>query len=136
LDLTCRALQVPVAKVCKDRGAACQHKQQAGQYNSGKPHHCDLMFGVRSTQSKVYSLSLTAKPVRLLDMESDLNHHAARALLEWQVELGATDAIGDVPIDRYALPDTAPKAKRPAAVVARPSTAAGRLALGAVSGSA
>ncbi|GGH35072.1 DNA polymerase [Cribrihabitans marinus] len=39
-------------------------------------------------------------------MESALDHEAARALLEWQVELGATEAIGDLPVDRYALPDT------------------------------
>jgi len=45
-------------------------------------------------------------------MESALDHHTARALLDWQIELGATDAIGDAPVDRYALPDTAPKAKK------------------------
>ncbi|WP_108860707.1 uracil-DNA glycosylase family protein [Ruegeria sp. Alg231-54] len=47
-------------------------------------------------------------------MESALDYHTARALLEWQIELGATDAIGNAPVDRYALPDTAPKAKKPA----------------------
>ena len=26
----------------------------------------------------------------------------ARAALEWQIEMGASDAIGDLPIDRYA----------------------------------
>lgn len=41
-------------------------------------------------------------------MES-IEFHTARALLEWQVELGATEAIGDVPIDRYELPDVAAK---------------------------
>ncbi|TMV10282.1 uracil-DNA glycosylase [Ruegeria sediminis] len=46
-------------------------------------------------------------------MESALDHYTARALLEWQIELGATDAIGDAPVDRYALPDTAPKAQQP-----------------------
>ncbi len=50
-------------------------------------------------------------------MESGLDYHAARALLEWQVELGATDAIGDAPVDRYGLPDTAPKAKKSAPAV-------------------
>jgi DNA polymerase len=30
--------------------------------------------------------------------------HLARALLQWQAELGVTDAICDAPIDRYALP--------------------------------
>ena len=51
-------------------------------------------------------------------MESALDHHTACALLEWQNELGATDAIGDVPINRYALPDKTPKAKK--AAVAEP----------------
>ncbi len=66
---------------------------------------------------KVYSLSLGQKVVRLRAMESGLDYHTARALIEWQIELGATDAIGDAPVDRYALPDTAPKAKKPAAQV-------------------
>ncbi|MGI9369207.1 MAG: uracil-DNA glycosylase, partial [Ruegeria sp.] len=53
-------------------------------------------------------------------MESALDYHTARALLEWQVELGATDAITDAPVDRYALPDTAPKAKKPETPKATP----------------
>lgn len=36
-------------------------------------------------------------------MESANTYWADRALLEWQVELGADEAIGDAPIDRYAL---------------------------------
>jgi len=36
-------------------------------------------------------------------MESVEEYNAARALLEWQVELGADQAIGDSPIDRYGL---------------------------------
>ena len=43
-------------------------------------------------------------------MESQLDYWSARALLEWQVELGATDAIGDAPVDRYALEDRKPAA--------------------------
>ncbi|WP_170762549.1 uracil-DNA glycosylase [Ruegeria lacuscaerulensis] len=54
-------------------------------------------------------------------MESALDYHTAQALLEWQIELGATDAIGDAPVDRYALPDTAPKAKKPAAAQTTPA---------------
>ena len=54
-------------------------------------------------------------------MESGLDFHTARALLEWQIELGATEAIGDAPVDRYALPDTAPKARKP---VTAPATRA------------
>ncbi|KIC46482.1 uracil-DNA glycosylase [Ruegeria sp. ANG-S4] len=52
-------------------------------------------------------------------MESGLDFHTARVLLEWQIELGATEAIGDVPVDRYALPETTPKPKKP---VAAPET--------------
>jgi len=46
-------------------------------------------------------------------MESALDYHSARALLDWQIELGATEAICDAPVDRYGLPDKAvvPKAK-------------------------
>ncbi len=36
-------------------------------------------------------------------MEPDLDIYAARALLAWQVELGATEAICDAPVDRYGL---------------------------------
>ncbi|WP_114965754.1 uracil-DNA glycosylase [Alkalilacustris brevis] len=42
-------------------------------------------------------------------MFDDLDHHALRALLEWQVELGATEAIGDVPVNRYELADSPPR---------------------------
>lgn len=38
-------------------------------------------------------------------MES-LDYHTARALLDWQIELGATEAICDAPVDRYSVPDT------------------------------
>ena len=46
-------------------------------------------------------------------MESALDFHTAKALLEWQIELGATEAIGDVPVNRYALSATAPKPGQP-----------------------
>lgn len=36
-------------------------------------------------------------------MDSSETYWTDRALLEWQVELGATDAILDAPVDRYAL---------------------------------
>ena len=36
-------------------------------------------------------------------MEPDLDIYAARALLAWQVELGATEAICDAPVNRYEL---------------------------------
>lgn len=44
-----------------------------------------------------------------------MDFHTAKALLEWQVELGATEAIGDAPVNRYEIPD----------VVATPSPVAG-----------
>lgn len=37
-------------------------------------------------------------------MESD-DYHQALALLDWQVELGATEAISDTPVDRFSLPE-------------------------------
>ena len=42
-------------------------------------------------------------------MESAQDWHSAKALLEWYIELGAVDAIGDEPVDRYALEPTPPK---------------------------
>ncbi|WP_424942408.1 uracil-DNA glycosylase [Aliiroseovarius crassostreae] len=41
---------------------------------------------------------------------SDLDWHIARAHLDWQVELGVSDAICDAPINRYELEATKPKA--------------------------
>jgi len=38
-------------------------------------------------------------------MESQLDWHQAKALLEWQIELGATEAILDVPVNRFELTD-------------------------------
>ncbi len=52
-----------------------------------------------------------------------LDFHTARALLEWQVELGATEACLDAPLNRYEAPRAAPKPKAPVeapAPVARP----------------
>ncbi|MDO6478571.1 uracil-DNA glycosylase [Shimia thalassica] len=44
-------------------------------------------------------------------MESAIDYHTARALLEWQVELGATEAMLDAPLNRYEVPEkhTTPK---------------------------
>ncbi len=44
-------------------------------------------------------------------MESANTYWSDRALLEWQVELGANEAIGDRPVDRYNLPAVAEKPK-------------------------
>ncbi len=78
------------------------------------------MVGATLRHGKVYSLSLSQKLVRLRNMDSGLDYHTARALLDWQIELGVTEAIGDAPVDRYALPDTAPKTKKPTAAQAAP----------------
>lgn len=51
-------------------------------------------------------------------MDSAQEYWDARSNLQWQVELGADEAIGDAPIDRYALvakPTKAPKAEAPEA---------------------
>src|SRR5690606_35632589 len=39
----------------------------------------------------------------MLDLDA-LDFHALKALLDWQVEMGATEAIGDAPVNRYAAP--------------------------------
>jgi len=55
-------------------------------------------------------------------MESAFNWHQARALLEWYVELGAVDAVGDTPLNRYELAEAMPKpVKRAAAPAAEPA---------------
>ncbi len=40
---------------------------------------------------------------------AEMDHHTLRALLEWQVELGATEAICETPVNRYEVPAAAPK---------------------------
>jgi DNA polymerase len=47
-------------------------------------------------------------------MDGDVDFHAAKAMLLWQMELGADEAIGEVPVNRYAVAEAAP-AKAPAA---------------------
>lgn len=58
-----------------------------------------------------------------------LDHATALALLQWQVELGADEALGDAPVNRYATPPrepapAAPVAAAPASVPAAPTRAA------------
>ncbi len=53
-------------------------------------------------------------------MDSGQSYWADRAALEWQVELGVTDAIQDAPVDRYALEAVKPKPKEAAQPVAPP----------------
>ena len=52
-------------------------------------------------------------------MESAGEYWTARALLEWQVELGAVDAISETPIDRYGLEAKVAKPKVSQTPVAR-----------------
>ncbi|WP_430303172.1 uracil-DNA glycosylase [Shimia ponticola] len=51
-----------------------------------------------------------------------MDWHIARAALDWQVELGATEAIGDVPVNRYEVEAEAraAKAAAPAAMKSVP----------------
>lgn len=58
-------------------------------------------------------------------MESTNPPEAALASLAWQIELGATEAIGDAPVNRYDLPDKAgmPPAPSPPADAAPASAA-------------
>lgn len=44
-------------------------------------------------------------------MNETQDFHHLKAMLEWQVELGATEAIGDLPVNRYGVPAEAPKPK-------------------------
>jgi len=44
-------------------------------------------------------------------MDSAVEYYEAKAALEWQIELGADEAIGDAPLDRYELVVEAPKPK-------------------------
>jgi len=58
-------------------------------------------------------------------METVLDERTALALLDWQIELGATEAIAEAPIDRYALEASAPKPKpNPKPEARAPATAA------------
>ncbi|WBL33419.1 uracil-DNA glycosylase [Sinirhodobacter sp. HNIBRBA609] len=50
----------------------------------------------------------------------ELDYYAALAALEWQIELGADEAILDEPVDCYALPDTIERPK-PAPVAPEPA---------------
>ncbi|MCC5993513.1 MAG: uracil-DNA glycosylase [Rhodobacteraceae bacterium] len=50
----------------------------------------------------------------------DRDFDAARAALDWQVELGATEAICDAPVNCYDLPDRLPKAAPPAKPASAP----------------
>lgn len=59
-------------------------------------------------------------------MESAEFHHAL-SLLDWQVELGATEAICDAPVNCYELPDTLAKPKTQAAPAVAPRSGAAEI---------
>ena len=40
-------------------------------------------------------------------MDSQIDYHTARAMLEWQIDLGADEAISEQPINRYEVPEKA-----------------------------
>ena len=65
---------------------------------------------------------------RLLGMES-MDHHTARAVLDWQIELGADEATCDAPVDRYGLQAAAPKAKTATPEVPVPAEAVDPVAI-------
>ncbi|MCP5071927.1 MAG: uracil-DNA glycosylase [Rhodobacteraceae bacterium] len=44
-------------------------------------------------------------------MTPDLDHHTALAALDWQIELGADECIGDVPVNRYEVEAAAKQPK-------------------------
>lgn len=47
-------------------------------------------------------------------MESAIDWHQAKALLEWYVELGVSDAIADAPINRYEIVEAPKPTPKPA----------------------
>jgi len=48
-------------------------------------------------------------------MDSQIDFHQAKALLEWQLEMGADEAICEEPQNRFEMPEVAPKVRAPAA---------------------
>lgn len=63
-------------------------------------------------------------------MNAQIDWHVAKALLEWQVELGATEAIGDAPVNRYELSQPAPVAGSPSSDAPAQSSARAAEAIG------
>ena len=53
-----------------------------------------------------------------------MDYHQAVELLAWQVELGATEAICDAPVNRYEVPASPPKASAKIAKGPQPMQAA------------
>ena len=53
-------------------------------------------------------------------MEQALDYHTALAMLDWQIELGADEAISETPVNRYEAPAPKPAAKPAAAPMETP----------------
>ncbi len=53
-------------------------------------------------------------------MEQALDYHTALAMLDWQIELGADEAISETPINRYEAPAPKPAVRPDAAPAAVP----------------
>ncbi|MCX8508154.1 MAG: uracil-DNA glycosylase, partial [Rhodobacteraceae bacterium] len=56
----------------------------------------------------------------MLTDASQMDFHLARALLAWQLELGADEPMGDAPVNRYDLRPEAPKVAAPVQAAAVP----------------
>lgn len=54
-------------------------------------------------------------------MESFIDRDAALAMLDWQIDLGATEAIGDAPVNRFEVAAKAPAPAKPAVATAPPA---------------
>ena len=63
------------------------------------------------------------EPANIGFMESQLDWHNARALLEWQVDLGDTEASQEQPVERFALDPAPVKAPKIMPSVAKPPAA-------------
>jgi DNA polymerase len=50
-------------------------------------------------------------------MESALDYHTAKALLEWQVEFGVTETISETPVNRFEVKPEPKRAAKPVAAV-------------------
>lgn len=73
-------------------------------------------------------------PCSLAAMETQIDYWEAHALLEWQIELGAAEAISETPVNRYEIPEKAPKpaaeaAKAPQVIVPEKKEDASEIAL-------
>ena len=57
-------------------------------------------------------------------MSLELDPETALAMLSWQIDLGATEAIGDMPVNRYEVVAEAPKPKAKPVVEVQPAPVA------------